>query len=729
MPTSVLEPTMLVLFAGNSPPCRQWLRILLLLPGMSLALALPDSGSASPILRLNWNDNSSNEDGFQIERAANGEGFAEFAQVPANVTSYQDTDLRPGATYVYRVRAFNGTGDSGYSNIAFGTASGGAMQVSPAPESLPLPYHPDLQQGEIGPSSASSAAMYNLSSDSITVYSHGHDLSSTSDRAHFVRQSFQGELDVAVRVDEIAASDPWAKAGIMMRASEHAGSPHVSLLVTHGAGVSLQWRAQPGGESAGSPPTPGSAARWIRLIRAGDSFAGYTSIDRSFWTPVYAMRVTLPDEVKCGLVTTSHDNNRAVTVTYSGLSTLPLHRDHDRAYAVLTSDNHTSPFSGIDVGKPFEPGHSTLASETGDFIVESGGIDVWNEFDQFHFVCAPAIGNAELIVEVASIIGRQDWAKAGLMFRTSASPDSPNVSLFATPKYGVHLQWRASPAARTVSIPVAPYQQGGWLKLTRVGDVFCAYRSIDGKTWSEAASTTVPLPITTLFGLATSAHSPVDRVTALYQNFEVFGLPPAHHLLPTETFSLAQLPVGLPFAEGSAFLDSAYPPFESPGLPSYYIAARGVDIWDRSDEFHFCYAMIEGDSELVVRVAGMTPTDPWSKAGLMFRESLMPDARHVSVFLTPGCGAVMQARPNQGSQSYSTPPGSPLVYQWLRLRRLGNTYHADRSFDGVVWEPVGSTQFPMSDPAFAGLAVTSHNPVSETWAVFEEFSLRKLHPP
>ena len=76
-------------------PRRKWLRVLLLLSGMSLALALADSGSPCVFLCVIWNDNSSNEDGFQIERAPNGEGFLEIAQVPANVTTYQDSDLRP----------------------------------------------------------------------------------------------------------------------------------------------------------------------------------------------------------------------------------------------------------------------------------------------------------------------------------------------------------------------------------------------------------------------------------------------------------------------------------------------------------------------------------------------------------------------------------------------------------------------------------------------------------
>ena len=72
---------------------------------------------------LIWGDNSSNEDGFEIERCQ-GAGCANFvsiAQKPAGTTSYSDTGRSAGTTYQYRVRAFNVGGSSGYSNTATAT--------------------------------------------------------------------------------------------------------------------------------------------------------------------------------------------------------------------------------------------------------------------------------------------------------------------------------------------------------------------------------------------------------------------------------------------------------------------------------------------------------------------------------------------------------------------------------------------------------------------------------
>jgi len=75
---------------------------------------------------LTWQDNSSNEDSFVIERCKPvGRGknktcnFLQFqSAVGANVTSYRDDSVESGTQYRYRVKARNSNGDSPYSNIA-----------------------------------------------------------------------------------------------------------------------------------------------------------------------------------------------------------------------------------------------------------------------------------------------------------------------------------------------------------------------------------------------------------------------------------------------------------------------------------------------------------------------------------------------------------------------------------------------------------------------------------
>jgi hypothetical protein len=75
-------------------------------------------------LTLSWVDNSTTEDGFNIERRlGSSTTFAPIATVASNTTSYTDAALLDATMYCYRVQAFNTAGSSGYSNEQCGTTA------------------------------------------------------------------------------------------------------------------------------------------------------------------------------------------------------------------------------------------------------------------------------------------------------------------------------------------------------------------------------------------------------------------------------------------------------------------------------------------------------------------------------------------------------------------------------------------------------------------------------
>ena len=105
--------------------------------------AAPSSLTASDVsdseIDLSWDDNSNNEDGFSIESDGGGGSFSEIATVGAGVTNYSDTGLNANTTYTYRVRAFNGDGNSGYSNEASATTQGGGGGNTPPTATISSP--------------------------------------------------------------------------------------------------------------------------------------------------------------------------------------------------------------------------------------------------------------------------------------------------------------------------------------------------------------------------------------------------------------------------------------------------------------------------------------------------------------------------------------------------------------------------------------------------------------
>ena len=94
------------------------------IPAGSSAPAAPTNLVASALsatdIRLTWTSNSSNEQGFKIERCTGTTctNFVQISNAPAGVTSYTNTGLTPNTSYRYRVRAYNSLGDSPYSNIS-----------------------------------------------------------------------------------------------------------------------------------------------------------------------------------------------------------------------------------------------------------------------------------------------------------------------------------------------------------------------------------------------------------------------------------------------------------------------------------------------------------------------------------------------------------------------------------------------------------------------------------
>ncbi|MBL3658195.1 fibronectin type III domain-containing protein [Fulvivirga sediminis] len=74
---------------------------------------------SSSSIKINWDDNSSNETGFELYRSTtSGSSYTLIgilsANNQANPVSYTDTNLKPNTTYYYQMRAVNNEGASGY---------------------------------------------------------------------------------------------------------------------------------------------------------------------------------------------------------------------------------------------------------------------------------------------------------------------------------------------------------------------------------------------------------------------------------------------------------------------------------------------------------------------------------------------------------------------------------------------------------------------------------------
>jgi hypothetical protein len=101
-------------------------------PAAPSALTATASGSAA--INISWSDNSSTETGFKVERKTGASGtWAEVAgALAASTTAYSSTGLAAATQYYFRVRAYNATGNSAYSNEASATTTSTGGTVYPA---------------------------------------------------------------------------------------------------------------------------------------------------------------------------------------------------------------------------------------------------------------------------------------------------------------------------------------------------------------------------------------------------------------------------------------------------------------------------------------------------------------------------------------------------------------------------------------------------------------------
>jgi ABC-type transport system involved in multi-copper enzyme maturation permease subunit len=159
-----------------------------------------------------------------------------------------------------------------------------------------------------------------------------------SDSLYLVGQPFTGDGSITARVASltglysthggiqagqsptagmIPGVQPWAKTGLIIKASTTEGSAYAAIMVTGSHGVRMQWdyvNDAPGLAGKVSAASP----RWLRLTRSGDVIRGYDSADGTHWTLVgTATLAGLPATTAAGMFAATP----GYTVTSTGFAT------------------------------------------------------------------------------------------------------------------------------------------------------------------------------------------------------------------------------------------------------------------------------------------------------------------------------------------------------------------------------------------------------------------------
>ena len=185
-----------------------------------------------------------------------------------------------------------------------------------------------------------------------------------------------------------------------------------------------------------------------------------------------------------------------------------------------------------------------------------------------------------------------------------------------------------------------------------------------------------------------------------------------------------------------------------PSLPAVPVGPSGEPV---TDSFYFVHQPLTGDGSITARVTALTGiitypqsnsnaivpgVEPWTKAGIIIKQSTSQGSAYAAVMVTGRHGVRMQYNYTHdvGGRPGGVSAASP---RWLRLTRSGNTLTGYQSADGAHWTTVGTaTLAGLSSTVQTGLFVTSPGDVqvshgggsqvhfTQTSAVFDQVSLR-----
>jgi hypothetical protein len=164
-----------------------------------------------------------------------------------------------------------------------------------------------------------------------TVQGAGGDIWGTNDEFQFVNQRFTGSggpldqyqithSEIVARVASIAPTNPFAKAGVMIRDSNDPGSAHVILDVRPTGDVEFMTRTATGNSTTYLSGTNAGVPVWLKLTRTRSTVTGYVSSDGVSWTMAGSASTMLSNtQTELGIVVTSHTRDTLNRSTFDNV--------------------------------------------------------------------------------------------------------------------------------------------------------------------------------------------------------------------------------------------------------------------------------------------------------------------------------------------------------------------------------------------------------------------------
>jgi hypothetical protein len=154
-----------------------------------------------------------------------------------------------------------------------------------------------------------------------TMTASGTDIWAAADEFHFAYKELTGAVAIIAKIESVENTDPWAKAGVMIRDTLDADSRYAAVLVTPENGVRFQYRNSAGATTSRYFAEGVTAPQWVRLERTtGGLVRAFYSADGTTWTNFNLVQVRMDMPVYIGLAVTSHNVDLTCEAKFSNVS-------------------------------------------------------------------------------------------------------------------------------------------------------------------------------------------------------------------------------------------------------------------------------------------------------------------------------------------------------------------------------------------------------------------------
>jgi regulation of enolase protein 1 (concanavalin A-like superfamily) len=585
---------------------------------------------------------------------------------------------------------------------------------TPPPGSGNLPT--GWSSADIGAVAAAGKANFDGSTNRLVVSGSGADVWGTADEFRYTFTTLTGDGVIVARLLSLSSENAWTKAGVMMRDGLSAGSRQASMFVSAAKGTAFQRRVTSNGVSTSTSGPAGAAPYWVQMGRSGSTFTASVSTDGVNWVTVGTETIAMGSTIQVGLAITSHLDGAVSTATIDNITVGGSAPPPPPPGPTLPEG-----WSADDIGAVAAGGTASYDSGAARFTVTGSGADIWGTADEFRYAFTDLSGDGSITARVATLGNENAWTKAGVMMRDGLTAWGAHASMLVSAGKGLAFQRRTASGGLSTSTAGGSGTAPSWVRVSRSGSTFSAFTSVDGTNWVLIGTDTISMGSTIKVGLAISSHVDGTLSTATFDSVTVGAgePPPPAPPPPSLPAGWSATDIGATTPAGSASFDA--------GTATFTVRGAGADVWGAADALQYAYTTLDGDGEIVARVASLQNVDVWTKAGVMMRDGLTAGAAHATMFLSPTTlkGSAYQRRPTENGSTLSTAGPSVKPPYWLKVTRLGTTFTGYTSLDGVGWTPVASETIVTNNVIDVGLAVVSHQNGTLATAAFTDVTVTK----